>query len=1453
MPGRPVKIGLTTVHATGSFCSVMNLMKSFVVLIFDYFLLQILFITVGSTSADSQSIIVEEPPSSSRTDRCTPTLVKRTVPTVLDVYDSSRLAPRAPLDVSTQVGKASHPHGSQPAERATPSRRSADGDEQSIEELFDEEAVITKDALSPTQVTTIHESDTSLDLSPQTQSEDQSNQSGSLSRISEAHNSVESDHPTDKLSNKALLQVTSRLESISEILKISDQKPFDLQLEGRQLKPLWKRLNGHFNHSRRARVAMFGSKKDRSSFGELIGLYQISDLFFTSSFTVQQILKLRPSHIVEMLSNIKASMLTFQTKNFLGAMRDTIQGPFRTKMFSGKPKNKFQWFRIGDLRNILHHARKPAIIPALKEIELSSIGCNSLSASKYAPTSPQKVPLPPNNQNRFEIVRKTDLNSYKMTDPTKPGNKVKNLKGDSLWIKGEGSSFPRSSDKEAKNIGKVDIPSRFKATIYSPKLKKVISADHDHADHPVLSRRLEKMDTAPLLAENEGIVHSFMADSNEPGSGHEIHNSPVPKDKAVTEEHSSDVKSTNHRLEEENSRDNEVEAGKGQGEGGNPEKSTHGSEARDEQPRKEEIETPLTGGEMAQSQLVPDNEKDEPLEGRATKQADSKGTSPHGIKEVEMKENQPSLTSLNEEDPSSPSSPASDEMSSPANHQPSGMGASLPEKDDPPASSQKGVESPHFQSGNTLGFQESAFAHPERVERPDRETASTPHDASPEHDSPTIKPVPAQAENIEGPLLAGLGASLEGNAYGSTRLQQGTLELSLPSVHSRIRNLMLSSFHLQGSTMRKSTTPMDNWDFSAVGRGAEGSHQGRLIHLMGSTDAVAPGSKMIPAKSETAQDFSTDLQGPWWALRKHGSINPVPQAHKSPAAREGNIKANVRNHFSSHTLLTGDDFATIGATAQDRADSEKSLSSFRLKSDKRPPRFPDTRTGKPIKLVIVLTLSASQNFNLTGPPFLFPNVSGLKFLDDTSSTDGQWLSTNPQTRSLSRLRPSGSLQDLSTLIESTHVPSQSMGLAHGKSDKFLDVTPGVGRAKQLPKSENYHRSSKEDDMPPTGPQQENVGGFPENTSAHSSSRRESTLPSITVKIPPDMFDTPEGLRPINTSRKGQTAQVGIALPQFAAEASSATTQAHIPNLNLRSAFTHMSSLPKSALKNSPRGARGGLRRDSPRSSPRRVGFQDDPTTSRPFGARPKSKFYLEAIGVDYHNKAAGDEDGMPFPLLNPCAFSTSHQTYEPYFKGGPQFQPPVVDVTQIKDKRLMRAKSAYPLGSPRVGGLNAFDLRLQRSYSERKLSFADLRDAEIEKKTQVHTTSRRMKPKELDLMVSQKLIAMTDKKRDTSRLRQRVPYYQRKANIIGDKKPRVPIWKDLNPPKPRSSNSNKNKDLPAITKSDYKILRIKNFIRRIREFTWKQAMPLLLKQPNLKFSLGYPRLLLPFNYVGQSV
>ncbi|KAI9608478.1 hypothetical protein H4Q26_004660 [Puccinia striiformis f. sp. tritici PST-130] len=1309
MPGRPVKIGLTTVHATGSFCSVMNLMKSFVVLIFDYFLLQILFITVGSTSADSQSIIVEEPPSSSRTDRCTPTLVKRTVPTVLDVYDSSRLAPRAPLDVSTQVGKASHPHGSQPAERATPSRRSADGDEQSIEELFDEEAVITKDALSPTQVTTIHESDTSLDLSPQTQSEDQSNQSGSLSRISEAHNSVESDHPT----------ATGYFKARKYFRDLEDFGPeaFRPAAGGTAAETPLETLKRPFQSLTKGTSAMFGSKKDRSSF-------------------------------VEMLSNIKASMLTFQTKNFLGAMRDTIQGPFRTKMFSGKPKNKFQWFRIGDLRNILHHARKPAIIPALKEIELSSIGCNSLSASKYAPTSPQKVPLPPNNQNRFEIVRKTDLNSYKMTDPTKPGNKVKNLKGDSLWIKGEGSSFPRSSDKEAKNIGKVDIPSRFKATIYSPKLKKVISADHDHADHPVLSRRLEKMDTAPLLAENEGIVHSFMADSNEPGSGHEIHNSPVPKD-TVTEEHSSDVKSTNHRLEEENSRDNEVEAGKGQGEGGNPEKSTHGSEARDEQPRKEEIETPLTGGEMAQSQLVPDNEKDEPLEGRATKQADSKGTSPHGIKEVEMKENQPSLTSLNEEDPSSPSSPASDEMSSPANHQPSGMGASLPEKDDPPASSQKGVESPHFQSGNTLGFQESAFAHPERVERPDRETASTPHDASlvrmsleiilsVEHDSPTIKPVPAQAENIEGPLLAGLGASLEGNAYGSTRLQQG-------------------------STMRKSTTPMDNWDFSAVGRGAEGSHQGRLIHLMGSTDAVAPGSKMIPAKSETAQDFSTDLQGPWWALRKHG-----------------------------------DDFATIGATAQDRADSEKSLSSFRLKSDKRPPRFPDTRTG-------------------------------LKFLDDTSSTDGQWLSTNPQTRSLSRLRPSGSLQDLSTLIESTHVPSQSMGLAHGKSDKFLDVTPGVGRAKQLPKSENYHRSSKEDDMPPTGPQQENVGGFPENTSAHSSSRRESTLPSITVKIPPDMFDTPEGLRPINTSRKGQTAQVGIALPQFAAEASSATTQAHIPNLNLRSAFTHMSSLPKSALKNSPCGARGGLRRDSPRSSPRRVGFQDDPTTSRPFGARPKSKFYLEAIGVDYHNKAAGDEDG------------------------GPQFQPPVVDVTQIKDKRLMRAKSAYPLGSPRVGGLNAFDLRLQRSYSERKLSFADLRDAEIEKKTQVHTTSRRMKPKELDLMVSQKLIAMTDKKRDTSRLRQRVPYYQRKANIIGDKKPRVPIWKDLNPPKPRSSNSNKNKDLPAITKSDYKILRIKNFIRRIREFTWKQAMPLLLKQPNLKFSLGYPRLLLPFNYVGQSV
>jgi hypothetical protein len=90
---------------------------------------------------------------------------------------------------------------------------------------------------------------------------------------------------------------------------------------------------------------------------------------------------------------------------------------FHAKKFLGRMMNKIQSFQIKNLRNILHPMKSSAPIPALKEIELSNLGCNYLLGLKYVLTflQLQSIFLRPNLYNSFGIGCKTDLSRLNPT------------------------------------------------------------------------------------------------------------------------------------------------------------------------------------------------------------------------------------------------------------------------------------------------------------------------------------------------------------------------------------------------------------------------------------------------------------------------------------------------------------------------------------------------------------------------------------------------------------------------------------------------------------------------------------------------------------------------------------------------------------------------------------------------------------------------------------------------------------------------------------------------------------------------------------------------------------------------------------------------------------------------------------------------------------------------------
>ncbi|PLW40769.1 hypothetical protein PCANC_13530 [Puccinia coronata f. sp. avenae] len=256
----------------------------------------------------------------------------------------------------------------------------------------------------------------------------------------------------------------------------------------------------------------------------------------------------------------------------------------------------------------------------------------------------------------------------------------------------------------------------------------------------------------------------------------------------------------------------------------------------------------------------------------------------------------------------------------------------------------------------------------------------------------------------------------------------------------------------------------------------------------------------------------------------------------------------------------------------------------------------------------------------------------------------------------------------------------------------------------------------------------------------------------------------------------------------------------------------MNSLYGSPLASPSSGLRGGILKNSPRKefpitasscrSPRRIQFNAEKT------------FYLESSDPKEKNQVS----------------QTS------------QLPPPVIDETLFNRRPIARTKSAY-VGSPRIRAINAFadDLKLKKSISFKSLSLADLEECKSKPETVMRSPmpTRSLKPTPLELMVSKRFIETINKRRDTPTPTQRSPYYIRKAEIIGGKKLRRPIWKGAKPPKPRSSNSKKNKNLPAIKSHPFKSPDVRNFIARLQRFDWKKTVFLFFQQPLVKLHVLY--------------
>ncbi|KAA1139163.1 hypothetical protein PGTUg99_036860 [Puccinia graminis f. sp. tritici] len=1497
---RLLKIILSSIHPIVTFGSMMNMMKAFIVVIFDYFLFQILAIIVGSTSTDSPLKFVEELPSNSLTRRSTNNLAKRTVPTVLDACESSQAAPRAVLHAGAPVAVTTRPPDvPELVESATPGGRSV-GDEQ-IDEVSDEEVVIANDLPFPTQVSTIYETKTSLDPNLQLQAKKQLERLDSESQNSESQNG--------SLDSRGYFKA---LQDYVEQVKAKDSRPRRSSSAAQGIVPP-------------GRVQTY-----RKRYEKLIKQRE-APLVKTET----------PFSFVELLSRGK-SMLTFHAKKFLGRMM-----------------NKMQSFQFKNLRNILHPMKSPAPTPALKEIELSNLGCNYLSGLKYVLTflQFQSIFLRPNHYNSFEIGYKTDVSRL---NPT--GLQLLTANGPKWRDAGVHQAMPhplRNLDLE-QSIRPVDIPDWLK------EKKEVIPHEYYSANLLPLNHRLESLETAPDLTENGEVVHPLMTDSTGAIPSDELSKPPVPHAPLAEEDISIGNLSNNEKEKSVDPEENEMEAGTGLGvaeevpltkETGNPVNELEGGKSQPfshvdkEAPEEEQNSAKKSrkqeenaGSENTQDGItVPDEVPGEmetkiPLDmvlteqlhkdpvaeraeeyspaGESPRQEEKQDASPlgsepeahHGpefvhakpeeeetdtaFNEAETKQPEPSSGDKDEENLSHQIPPVDKGIMGVAHHPLGELGESFAEKDGKPSTSQAEGNS----SQNQGEVQENVQAHSVQSEKSDsspnaKKTSSDSHQEPESETPPSIqesyaKPTDKKSDSDPTPEDIALAAKKETGT-------SSPIEGPEPSQHEQsaleplvagVERYPVRNFHYD------SKPETDQQDSAPVASARKGFHP-VLNELMGSKNGPSQSAESheIGGQSEKNQDFTPRPEASSLGTQTTEPLNTVPEAHEAPTygnddssttkpipneAEEmrdplisgveanangnghsvSNLQQGSKMHNSNH-LTDGSNAPPVNGKTASYKDplklsktmdiTSRSLESFEIPAQShkthdvtQPLQAPQTNnlvnsaphahaepishrgeedplSTRPVKEVEPAPVK--PRFAFLPEPIQVPQLSlrykpEAHFLGHARSMQGQRANNGRFNRGFSRLRPSESQQDLTKLTESTHTPFQSTNsqISRRKSVKLGDVTADSEEPKEPSLNREYPGH-----IPPKGSQEDFRNNYDSTVADSDPSPQKDDMSS--VKLPKDFFVTPQGLKPIITRKR---------------EIEPLETEEGKPIKDILAAFKQ-AQLEDSPRVGSPVDRLKGIMRSSPRGSPRRVGTPSprrvgfvttDSTQSRP---KDKSKFYLEVVGAEEQNRGA---EGSPVP----------------------PFQSSADDESPSK-KPLARAKSAYymKVSSPRVGGLDVFadKSKILRTYSVRTLE----KDDPWDDKHEQDPATPRTKPKPLDLVFLQTVPEKIHNPEEDPAPRQRVPYYRRKADIIAGNKPRRPSKKGANPRRPRSRHPVNTKNLPAIKRGDKKLQQAKDFVRRLQRFTLNKAIPVVVKQPNLKANLVYPSLSLPVNSIDQSL
>ncbi|PLW13583.1 hypothetical protein PCANC_19224 [Puccinia coronata f. sp. avenae] len=1306
----------------------MNVIKSFIVLTFDYFLLHVLVVTVGSTSADSPSRTVEKLRSGSLSSRSTDTLAKRGLPKVLDGCKSSvgvlpaTLHPGARVDVSPTLDDPML------TELANLDGQ-LDGNQQA-EERVDQEAIISNDPSSPIPGFILDNNEGSL-----LQSERRRNQLDSNSQDSEVR--------TGNLDNSAGDPELTQAEN--------------LRLRGiprglvRKMKATYEDLT--------------------KSTGTLVGA----------------------AHLVELLRS-EPSTYTSQVTQLLIKMMNVMQSP--------------QFKRI---KNLFRPLKSSTPSAPLEGIELST----SASLDRF------------------------------MADN-------KRRKGLATCII-EGSQSSRNLDR---SVGKNMLSNPLKGNEKPTNTEEMIH----NAQFSTYSPRLELIGTAFHHPENGEMIHPLMTDRTDTDFGHDNHIPPIPQENAP-EHYSSAMKSPNQDAKEEAShQDGVIVTGNGTG---GPEElpSTKENEILSNRvdvekphqisPPEKELKEIYTPDEGSPSQDVKGDASSQEAGVKETRgaggpdnMAEKKAPEPP-FKFNEIEIDQPPGTTKNELKEGDNIAWESSRNKARKDSNPQAFEGGDAKNTQPNRDTRENFGAGHLSSRRPALHDEQMINFANRpVDRMEEILAAKDQEAQDFQ----------SRDNLQtGNNLLGMGKIDQSNpALTSSN--------SFPGVHHEFQNQPHIRDEAPGHTL-KHTAP----------------HESESDASLQAKDQMTPPpsqSVIEPPASHISKPPLDNLHATIKSETNAGkSLHPALENHEASTVGEDELK---------FIAPTSSGFVSIQSepNLMRSADSQSQSANYEARSDFPPgpnaSQFPQTndyfysaqqaskpstshqavkespldtgRTGQGGPNNVMLSSYLRQNSEPRRPPS--PNLDwGMM-----NKGPGRSMTFQGEKRgrtALSRLRTSGSQMAESKMSEYQD--------KRGKSVTSSSITPGLEESKHITQSNEYPTSlDHHGTVLSKAPQKANKESFAQGS---------TMLPSGKERARKNDLVVPSGLHKIKT-RQSETSEDDAGSPKSTQDDLEAQRDEDL--MDYKFAFQD----DKGNIDNdhnwstkSSKDARAAFKEDDPMNY--RYAFQDDT------GLNKSNKDSISALREEaLMNSLYGSPLASPssrlqggilknsprkeFPITaSSCRsprrriqFNAEKTFYlessDPKEKNQvsqtSQLPPPVIDETLFNRRPIARTKSAY-VGSPRIRAINAFadDLKLKKSISFKSLSLADLEECKSKPETVMRSPmpTRSLKPTPLELMVSKRFIETINKRRDTPTPTQRSPYYIRKAEIIGGKKLRRPIWKGAKPPKPRSSNSKKNKNLPAIKSHPFKSPDVRNFIARLQRFDWKKTVFLFFQQPLVKLHVLY--------------